>query len=164
MLWNNAEKGMGYCLDEHPPFNLYRRITLTKEYIAVVELAETGERIAAQMYYSANYNRGTEQRMVDTAMVVDPRFKGVGIGREMMNMWFGICKELGYKAALTSVMLNNPPSFAMARANDMAWVGAIPFAGFMKGVGWTTTALCYKPLDDVKTYTQIINERKQAKL
>jgi len=163
MLSQAANAGLGYSLDEFGPFDMYRKQNLTGEHVAVVELAETGEKIAAQLYTPSTFNRG-EERLVDTSMVVDSTYKGIGIGREMMKMWFGICKELGYKAALTTVCLNNRASFAMARANDMAWVGAIPFAGFMKGEGWITTGICYKSLDSVKTYSQIIKERKQSKI
>ena len=151
----SAKDGQGYTMDDFPPYQMFRQNFYTRSHIVIVEMADTKQRIACILLPPSSLNRSRVPTICDTALIVDNKLKGVGIGTDLTAFWLGFSKELGYKASMSTQILSNMGAASILRKNRVGYVGVLPLTGYMAGTGWTDATLRYQDLEHTLTFTQL---------
>lgn len=102
-------------------------------------VAELDGQCAGYAYGTAHRERPAYSRTVETAIYLDERFRGRGVGRALYAALLDRLRELGFHRAVAGITLPNDASVALHERLGFAPVGIYREIGFKFGT-WHDTA------------------------
>jgi L-amino acid N-acyltransferase YncA len=95
--------------------------------------ATNGGNVVGFAYASKHRERAAYRWAVDTAVYVDERFRGRGVGRRLYDALFEILMRQGFRRAYAGIALPNDPSVALHRAAGFEPIGVYRRVGWKLG-------------------------------
>ena len=135
------------------PWDVERRLRWWERYGAEgpfrAHVAEVGGSVVGVAYSSPYRPKEAYVLSVETTIVLDPGYLGVGIGRRLRPALLGTLRDDGIDRAYAIVALPNDASIGLHQSVGYRVVGTLDQAGYKLGQYWSTTILELR-LDDVR--------------
>ena len=142
MLVDAANAGDGFGIDEYPTFALFNSHFLNSSTLLAV--VREGDIIGAAVVGPSNLCRGDKPEVASVYIYLLHSFRGKGLGREMSDIIYKTLKDLGWKGILTQVLVTGNYPFQFLEKLGYISVGFLPYSAYVKGLGWTNSAVYYK--------------------
>jgi L-amino acid N-acyltransferase YncA len=101
---------------------------------------ESGGKIAGYAYASAFRTRAAYRFLVEDSIYIDPQFRGMGLGRMLLDRLVVECTALGFRQMVAVIGGAHPASIAVHRAAGFESTGRMPGSGWKFG-RWLDTEL-----------------------
>jgi L-amino acid N-acyltransferase YncA len=103
-------------------------------------VGESGGTIAGYAYASAFRTRAAYRFLVEDSIYIDPQFRGIGLGRMLLDRLVAECTRLGFRQMVAVIGGPHPASIAVHRAAGFESTGRLPGSGWKFG-RWLDTEL-----------------------
>ena len=103
-------------------------------------VGESGGAIAGYAYASAFRTRAAYRFLVEDSIYIDPRFRGMGLGRMLLDTLVAQCTALGFRQMVAVIGGAHPASIGVHRAAGFASTGTLIGSGWKFG-RWLDTEL-----------------------
>merc|ERR1711976_56372 len=111
-------------------------------------MGESGKIILSFSIIPSPYCRSTNPVLADGHILVDPTWRGKGVGLQITKLMLRLIKDIGYEGAVTDTFITNIPMYKIFMSAGFNPVAYIPKSAYVKGKGWTDSVLLYKGLTD----------------
>lgn len=155
----------GFGLDELPVGAFFERTANNKSfYNIVIEERSTGTKMAAIVFGTSSYSRGTSARLTDGYGAIHPDYVGCGIAKEVSGLMQELAAALGYRAIHTDTTVDNMAAMAILLGDRFVMTGVVPKSVYVADRGWVDVALFYKSLTGAESRNSLGLRKKDQTL
>ena len=107
MFLEAMKGGHGYTTDEYPTYEIFLSLSIDGNYCGILENAATGQMLAFLMSGTHPGLKRYGQKCANGSALINPKFRGLGIGSELMMYWVSALKAIGFEYMIADTALVN---------------------------------------------------------